>query len=43
MKAQVKPYAPFILTVAAAFFVYQLLLLVNSFGAEIQIAQAVFE
>ncbi len=42
MTSQVKAKAPFILVVAVAFFVYQLLILANSIEAEIHIAQTVF-
>jgi hypothetical protein len=39
MNAQVKAKAPFIFVVAAAFFIYQLLLLANSFGADYRLVQ----
>ncbi|MGD6932857.1 MAG: hypothetical protein ACQCN5_01470 [Candidatus Bathyarchaeia archaeon] len=42
MNAQVKGKAPFILVVAVAFFVYQLLLLANSFEAEYRLIQNLY-
>jgi hypothetical protein len=42
MNIQVKAKAPFIFVVAAAFFIYQLLLLTNSFGADYRLVQRLF-
>lgn len=42
MSFRLKAKAPFILVVAVAFFVYQLLILANSIEAELQIARMVF-
>lgn len=39
MNTQVKAKAPFIFVVATAFFIYQLLLLANSFGADYRLVQ----
>ena len=42
MNPLLKAKAPYILTVAAAFFLYQLLLLANSFGADYRLVQRLF-
>ena len=42
MNTLLKAKAPYILTVAAAFFLYQLLLLANSFGADYRLVQRLF-